>query len=115
VIDALRHAALRGSPDDLVVYADWLEERQETWTLCPDPEVFALDVINGYGHGCGQCWREVTYCYSDGNGGGHGDGYDDGNGLGRGHGYNHGCGYSYSHGNVYGDGRSDSNGSMLTL
>jgi len=58
VVTQLRSAALCGSPDDLVVYADWLEERQLTWTLLPDPEAFELDtggrkVPGRYGDGYG--------------------------------------------------------------
>jgi len=79
MICALRRAALRGSFDDLVVYADWLEERQLAWTLCPDPEAFELDA-------------------------GYGNGYSKGDGYGYGNGYSNGSGYSYGYGNGYGGG-----------
>jgi len=91
-----------GSHDDLVVYADWLEERQLTWTLRSDPEAFELSTCHGNGNGYGY-----GYGYSYGYGYGYGYGYKNGNGHGDGDGYI----YSDGHGN----GRSNDGGAKLSI
>jgi len=114
MIDGLRKAALRGSADDLVVYADWLEERQLTWTLCPDPEAFELDV----GRGCGYGWRGDAPRYGDRDGGGAGGGggstFEDSPGYGYGSGNGHGGGTGFGY-NLAAKTSSSTRGAQLSV